>query len=253
MTRARSLIVTLSSDRLLGGRVLIQQPRQGYRVAIDPVLLAASVPISAGQRALDLGCGVGAAGLCLLARVPGAIVLGVEIDPDMASLADANGSANGHEAGRFTIVCADVAALAKAPADIDHVLMNPPFHDVGSTRSHRAQRDRSTHGGDDLPIWLDLAYHRLRHRGSLSLIWPSARLSFAMAAVSRRFGSLKIMPIWPREGAPAKRVILRAVKGGRAPEALLTGLVLHGAANSYTHAADAILRDAAALDWKDRA
>ena len=245
--------MTVSSDRLLGGRVLIQQPRQGYRVAIDPVLLAASVPISAGQRALDLGCGVGAAGLCLLARVPGAIVLGVEIDPDMASLADANGLANGYEAGQFTVICADVVTQAKAATDIDHVLMNPPFHDVGSTRSSRAQRDRATHGGDDLPIWLDVAYHRLKHRGSLSLIWPSARLSFAVAAIAKRFGSLKILPIWPREGAPAKRVMLQAVKGGRAPEALLAGLVLHGAANGYTDAAEAILRDAAALNWKDRA
>jgi tRNA1(Val) A37 N6-methylase TrmN6 len=247
------LIVTVSSDRLLGGRVLIQQPRQGYRVAIDPVLLAASVPILAGQRALDLGCGVGAAGLCLLARVPGAIVMGIEIDPDMASLADASGLANGYDAGQFTVICADVATQAKAATDVDHVLMNPPFHDVGSTRSHRAQRDRATHGGDDLPIWLDVAYHRLKHRGSLSLIWPSARLSFAIGAVSKRFGSLKILPIWPRDGAPAKRVILQAVKGGRAPEALLAGLVLHGTANGYTGAADAILRDAAALDWKDRA
>ena len=70
-----------TEDALLGGRVRLLQLRRGYRVAVDSVLLAASVEASAGARILDLGCGTGAVALCLAARVPGVTVVGLELQP----------------------------------------------------------------------------------------------------------------------------------------------------------------------------
>ena len=57
-----------TQDLLLGGRISLRQPAQGYRVAIDPLLLAASVNAEPGETILDVGAGVGAAGLCVATR-----------------------------------------------------------------------------------------------------------------------------------------------------------------------------------------
>jgi len=244
------MTVARTEDRLLDGRVFLAQPAVGYRVAIDPVLLAAAVPAESGQRALDLGCGVGAAGLCLLARVPDLRVVGVELNLAMARLAVENGNANGHDTERYQARCADVRTLDDLPMDFDQVLMNPPFHDPRATPSPDDARSGATHGGDDLTTWVEAAHRRLRRRGGLTLIWPAARLSHAMTAVSKRFGGIALAPIWPRRGAAAKRVLIHAVKESRAPEFLKPGLVLHGEGNSYTEAARKILWDAAAFDWE---
>ena len=53
-----------TEDSLLGGKIMMRQPVQGYRVAIDPLLLAASISVEPGESVLDVGAGVGAAGLC---------------------------------------------------------------------------------------------------------------------------------------------------------------------------------------------
>lgn len=245
--------MTRSEDRLLDGRVRLAQPASGYRVAIDPVLLAAAVPAAPGQSALDLGCGVGAAGLCLLARTPDLRVVGVEINPEMARLAAENGAANGHGPDRYRALCADVGALDDLPTDFDHVLMNPPFHDPSATPSPDRARARATHAAEDLALWVDAAHRRLRRRGGLTLIWPAARLSHALTALSRRFGGIALAPIWPRRGAPAKRVLIHAGKESRSPESLKPGLVLHGEGNGYTEAARAILWGAAAFEWEEGA
>jgi tRNA1(Val) A37 N6-methylase TrmN6 len=242
--------VTRTDDRLLDGRVRLAQPASGYRVAIDPVLLAAAVPVRSGQRALDLGCGVGAASLCLLARVPDLSVVGVELDPTMARLAEENGVANGHGADRFQAQCGDIGALQDLATDFDQVLMNPPFHDPSATPSPIEARTKATHARDDLVVWTEAAHRRLKRRGGLTLIWPASRLSHALAALSERFGAIALAPIWPRQGAPAKRVLIHAVKGARAPDAVKPGLVLHGEGNGYTETARAILWDAAAFEWE---
>ncbi len=242
--------MTRTEDRLLGGRVRLFQPVSGYRVAIDPVLLAAAVTAQSGQRALDLGCGVGAAGLCLLARVQDLSVIGVELDPEKARLAVENGKSNGHDLERFQAQCGDIRTLDGLPVDFDQVFMNPPFHDPKATPSPERARSQATHASEDLDVWVEAAYRRLRRRGDLTLIWPAARLSHAMTALSKRFGGIILAPIWPRVGMPAKRILIRATKESRASETLGPGLVLHSEGNSYTEAARSILWGGLAFDWK---
>jgi tRNA1(Val) A37 N6-methylase TrmN6 len=70
-------------DALLAGKVALWQPTRGYRVAVDPVLLAAAVEPKAGDRVLDMGCGVAAISLCLLARCPDISVVGLERNVDL--------------------------------------------------------------------------------------------------------------------------------------------------------------------------
>ena len=80
----------VTEDRFLGGQLTLMQPRTGYRAGVDPVFLAAAISAQAGESVLDLGCGAGAAALCLGTRVPGLKLVGVERQADYADLARIN-------------------------------------------------------------------------------------------------------------------------------------------------------------------
>lgn len=248
MTPQAGLAVT--EDRLLGGRVRLAQAAAGYRVAIDPVLLAAAVPAAPGQRILDLGCGSGAAALCLLARVEGLQAVGLESDPATAGLARGNAAVNG-VAERFEVLEGDVAAPPPAlrEAAFDQVLMNPPYLDPDKARLPAEAGRRRSHAEASAALadWLDLALRRLRDKGHLTLIHRAERLDEILASLAGRAGGVVVCPLWPGPAAPAKRVIVRARKGARAPLTLHPGLVLHEPGGGYTAAAEAVLRDAAAL------
>lgn len=238
-----------TDDRLLGGRVKLWQPRLGYRAAIDPVLLAAALPFKPGQTALELGLGSGAAALCLLARVPQGQVLGVERDPALARLARRNAKRNGL-AERLTVLEGDLAdpSLLRDHPPFDHAFANPPYLDPTRHDPPPGDAKRRAHLEDeaDLAQWVGTAYRRLKPRGTFTLIHRADRLDALMAALGKGWGGVTVFPLWPKAGTPAKRVILRAIKGSRAAFALQPGLVLHES-QGYSDAAQAILRDGAAL------
>ena len=234
-----------TEDQLLGGRVRLIQPVDGYRAAIDPVLLAAAVPASEGDRVADLGCGAGAVFACLAARVSGIQILGVERDPAMAAIARRNLSAIGVD-GRIDML--DLAMLPKSweAGQMDHVAANPPYltADRADPSPQPGRRAAGVEAGADLETWLALARGCLRHRGTLTLVQRADRLDDMIAGLVNGFGSVTVFPLWPKVGRDAARVLVRAVKGGRAPLRLAAGLVLHEDDGSYTQEADAALRGA---------
>lgn len=239
-----------TEDAFLGGRLRLRQPAAGYRAAIDPVLLAAAAPAAAGDRVADLGCGVGTAGLCLLARVPGAAVAGLELQGALASLAQQNAAANGFT-DRLTVALGDVA---RPPAGFeagrfDHVMLNPPYLEPGAVRLPPLELRRlaTVEGEPPLETWLTQALGLLRPRGSLTVIHRADRLDRLLAGFTGRCGDLAIFPLWPRQGEAAKRVLVQGRKGTSAPLRLLPGLTLHEAGGAYTATAEAVLRDAAPL------
>lgn len=241
----------VGEDALLGGRVRLVQPRQGFRVAIDAVLLAAAVDARPGERVLDVGCGVGAAALCLAARLPGVDVVGVDCDQASIALAADNARRNG-VADRVTFVEVDVAAppAALAAGSFDHVMTNPPHLAAGRGRpSPMAGKASSTvEGRADLAAWLRFCAARARRRGSVTAIHRADRLVELLPLLAAAVGAPTILPLWPGgEGAAARRVIVAARLGVGGPARLLPGLVLHGAGGGFTAAAEAILRGGAAL------
>jgi len=243
----------ISEDALLDGKLVLQQPVRGHRFGHDAVLLAAATAARPGERAVELGAGVGAAGLALACRVEGLTVTLVEIDPALTALAGENVERNGL-AGRVRAVCLDVGAKATeftaaglASGSADHVLMNPPFNAPQNQSPDRARRLARTASDGTLAQWLNASARLLRPQGTVTLIWRADGLGDVLAAIEAGFGSIAVLPVYPKPGAPAIRVLVRGVKDSRAPLTVLPGLALAGADNGPTAQAQAVLRHGAAL------
>jgi tRNA1(Val) A37 N6-methylase TrmN6 len=223
----------LTEDAFLAGRLRLRQPKSGHRAGHDAMLLAAATAARSGDRVVDFGAGVGAAGLALATRVPGIRLVLIEIDEVLAELARGNAASNAIEA---KIIAMDLASGADAfagaglaPDSVDAVLMNPPFNDSKRHRSSPDKRRETAHVADaaTLECWIHAARRILKSGGVLTLIWRADGLGQVLAALDRGFGSLAILPVHGSAATPAIRVLVRAIKGGRAPTALYPGLMLN--------------------------
>ena len=234
-----------SQDRFLDGRIVAHQPLDGFRAGIDAVMLAAAIPAGGHDELLELGSGTGIASLCLAARVPECRTLGVEIAPDLVELARANARANAMEA-RLRFECADALDLTqRVRRSFDHVFCNPPFHQAMGNASPSPERARALRDAGRLSQWLAAGMRRVRAGGTFTTVVRAERLGEALQALPRRGGV--IFPLWPRDGAPAKRIIIQVRKNSRSPLVLLAGLILHENGGSYTRNADVVLRQAGSL------
>lgn len=241
-----------TEDRLLGGRVRLAQPATGYRVGIDAVLLAAAIPAVSGDKVLDVGTGAGAAALCLAVRVAGVTVTGIDRDRELVRLAADNARATG-VGDRVRFFAGDLRQppMRLAPASFDHVMANPPFvaAGTGTEPPERGKAAATIEDGARLDDWLRFCVMMAAAKGTVTLIHRADRLDAVLAAVAGRLGGVVVFPLWPGgEGRKAaKRVLVRAQKGSRAPLRLMPGLVLHAADGRFTAEAEAVLREAGAL------
>ncbi|MES2145580.1 MAG: methyltransferase [Pseudomonadota bacterium] len=237
----------LSDDAFLCGRLRLWQPKAGYRAATDAVLLAAACPAVAGEAVLDLGCGAGAASLCLGWRVKGLHLTGLELQPAYAALARENARRNGIA---IEVVDGDLSQMpAVLRRSFDHVIANPPYYPRGGTASPTPGRDAAMRAELPLSHWIAAAAPRLRPGGWLTMICGADSLPEVLSALAPRLGSAAVLPLAPRAGRPAGRILLHARKGGRAAFRLLAPFVIHqgdhhdGDRESYTPGANAVLRD----------
>ena len=242
--------ISPSEDTLLGGGIRLRQPRAGYRVAIDPVFLAAAVPAEAGEAVLDAGCGAGAASLCLARRVPDCRITGIEAQRDLVRLANENAALNGF-ADRIVIMAGNILRPPPRlePGSFSHVMINPPYlaPDAGTAPPDAAKAAATLEGEADLAAWLRFALSAVRPKGTLTFIYRADRMEQLLAQLSQRAGEIIVFPLWPGQNKPAKRIIVRARKSVATPTRLTPGLVLHEGDGRYTAAAEAILRQGAAL------
>ena len=230
------------SETFLEGRVKVAQPEHGFRSGLDAVMLAAAVPAEPGESALELGAGAGTASLCLAARVKEIVLTGVDIDSTLVELARSNAAANDCDA-RF--VAADIFNLPpELRRNFDQVFCNPPFHGDGLLSSN-GNRTLALRDGGRLRDWLKLGLQRTVSGGFFTAVIRADRLAEGLSTLPLE--GLRVMPLWPRLGEPAKRAILQVRKGSRTPFALLPGLVLHRQDGSWTPEAEAVLRRGAAL------
>jgi tRNA1(Val) A37 N6-methylase TrmN6 len=227
------VISEVTEDTFLGGRLHLRQPKSGHRAGHDAMLLAAATPARPGQRVVDFGAGVGAAGLAVARRVAGIELVLVEIDAGLADLARENAAANAIAA---EIVVLDVTSSAEAfatsglsPDSVDVVLMNPPFNDPARHRASPDQARSIAHVATaaTLESWVHASRRILKSGGVLSLIWRADGLGEVLAALDRGFGSLAILPVHADAATPAIRVLVRAIKGGKAPTQIHAALLLN--------------------------
>ena len=240
---------TVTEDLILGGRVRLRQPREGYRVAIDPVFLAAAAPARSLDRVLDAGMGVGAATFCLLARVPGCRVIGIELQPELAALARENAALNGVEQ-TVAVLEADLLGAPDLEGAFDVVMANPPYLEAGKATPspRRAKALADSEGSASLEDWIAFCCRCARPGGHVVVIHRADRLDALIAALrARRCGAMVVFPLWPKPGKPASRVVVRARAGSTGPLTLAPGLVMHDAANRYTPDAQRVLRHAERL------
>jgi tRNA1(Val) A37 N6-methylase TrmN6 len=245
-----------SDDTLLGGKVRLRQPERGYRVAIDPVLLAASVAAEAAETVLDIGCGSGAAALCLATRIAGLRVTGIERERELVRLANDNILAN-ELGGRVVAMVGDLLRPPPRlePGTFHHVMANPPFLEAArvTPSPDPGRAAANVEGEAGLAAWVRFALIMVRAKGTVTFIHRADRIADLLAQLTGRAGDIVVFPFWPGGGRAARRIIVRARKGSAAPTRLMPGLVLHDEGGQYTAAAEAVLRDGAALALEETA
>ncbi|WP_372706985.1 tRNA1(Val) (adenine(37)-N6)-methyltransferase [Brevundimonas sp.] len=242
--------IKIVENALLGGRVRLRQPQKGYRAGMDAALLAAAIDAAPGARVIEAGCGAGGVLMQIAARRPEALLTGLERNPDMAGLARENAALNSAQA---EIVTGDVAAgfgaLALEP--FDWAVCNPPFFDdPGALRAPSAGKRDAWMADDGLAAWTWFLLKAVREGGRIAMIHRADRLADLLALLGEKAGSFAIRPIHPYTDEPAKRVLVQAIKTGKAPLRLLPPLVLHErGADKHTDEAEAVLRGEAGLEW----
>lgn len=242
----------VTEDRLLDGRVRLRQPARGYRAGLDAALLAAACDAQPGQRVLEAGCGAGGALLAAASRRPEVQFVGVERDAAALALAQDNIALNGFE-GRVEAIEGDVAVrfstLGLEP--FDAAMTNPPFFDdSASLRGPAPERRAAWMADDGLGAWIGFLSKGVREGGTLTLIHRADRLADILALLGEKCGGIQVRPVHPFADQPAKRVLVRAIKTGKAPLRLLPALVLHDHdGDKHRPEVEAILRGEADLPW----
>lgn len=244
----------LTEDTILGGRLRVRQPAYGYRVNVDTILLAAALPAAqvGGGRVAELGCGVGGALLAIASTgAEGASFIGIERDPVFVRLARENVALNGLS-DRVEIIEGDALDTSADFGVFDHVLFNPPYDREGEGRSPAQNKRAAFIAERPVGDWIKLWSNRMGAHATMTLIQRPQRLGEILAAFAGRLGGVEIFPVRPNASASARRVIVRAWKGSKAPLTLLRGLDLHPEGNSkekYTLEAEAILRGEANIHF----
>ena len=241
----------VTEDRFLGGRVMLRQAARGYRAGLDAALLAAACDAKAGERVLDVGCGVGAVMLAAAVRRRGVAFTGVERDEAALALAQANIVTNGL-AERVEAVLGDVgAADGRCKTQFDAALSNPPFFDDrAALRGPHPAKQGAFIADAGLSAWTGYLLSAVRDGGTVTVIHRADRLADLLVLLGAKAGSFQIRPLHPHADEPAGRVLVRAIRGGRAPLRLLPALVLHERGGAkHTDQAEAILRGEADLPW----
>jgi tRNA1(Val) A37 N6-methylase TrmN6 len=241
-----------SEDGFLGGQLRLRQPRHGYRAGLDAALLAAACDAAPSARIVEAGCGAGAALLSAAIRRPATLLTGIEREADAVALARLNIDANGLR-DRAQVIEGDVGRpfrlLGLEP--FDAAICNPPFFDdPAALRPPAATRRAAWMADDGLAAWIGFLIKAVREGGTITLIHRADRLDDILALLAPKAGSVQVRPVHPFADAPAKRVLVRAVKTGKAPLRLLPALVLHERGGGEpTAEAAALLRGDAALPW----
>ncbi|PCJ95858.1 MAG: methyltransferase [Zetaproteobacteria bacterium] len=238
---------------VLNKKVALHQAPEGFRTSMDSVILGAACPAKSEESILDLGCGIGSAGLCAIYRINGATLCGIDIQEDHIKLANKNAHIN-DMAGRTTFICSDIRTAELGT--FNHIICNPPYMEAGAHLQSPSPAKAKAMGHIEenikLQDWIACAHKHIKGQGSLTMIHDAGQIDNIIHALygkngGRRFGAVEIIPIYSKRNTSAKRVIVRAYKHKKSKSVLHTGIIMHEQDGTYTKEADNILRHAASL------
>lgn len=223
-------ILATTQDSIYQGKHLLEQPRDGYRFGTDAMLLAASVEAKPGERVLELGCGVGAVLLAAHTRLPDVYFTGVERVPEYIELAKRNILMN-QATRRVSVFRSDVlnSLTMRSLGMFNHIVANPPYFEAGrhSPPPSDIRRLARQHEPEALAEWIQAANRLLKPKGTVTFIHSAEKLDELLVGLKRFCGGIQVFPFWPNPGKACKRLIVRGIKGSRAPMSVLPGLVIH--------------------------
>lgn len=240
-----------SQDYLLNGRIILRQPVNGYRVAIDPVFLAAAVPVREGDTVLDIGAGVGAASLCLGVRQPKCKIIGLEIQRDYVRLAAQNIELN-HMRDHIEVLHGDLLRPPPrlAAGTFTHVMTNPPYLENHRGRSSPSEDKKMANQETDVDLesWARFCLLMVKPKGTITFIHRADRLDHMLAFFAGKLGNVTIFPLWPGKGKAAKRILVSGIKNTSGPLRLSQGMFLHEMDGRFTREAESVLRDGEGIE-----
>lgn len=244
-------------DSFLDGRVKAFQSKSGFRAGIDSVLLASSVNQNSAK-ILELGAGNGVTTCCALADLENATACLAEIDEDAILLCKKNIEQNQYVT-RVRILQLDITAKGEIRQNTgllsDHytsIIANPPFFakETGNQSPDNSRGIARHMAQDDLDKWVKTAATSAAPKAEIIFIFTMTALPDLLESFGKRFGNINVLPIVSRQGEPANRVLIRGIKGSRAPFKMLSPLVLHNTdGQEYTPIAEAIFRGKSRLHW----
>ena len=240
-----------TDDAFFGGRLVLRQPARGHRSGTDAVLLAAAVPRDVAGLVADVGSGVGAAGLGIALACPSVRVRLIEKDPASVEMARHNIAANGLADRAEVVACDLFSKESRQPmaGQASLVVTNPPFYEAGEVRASPDAGRRAAHVMEaSLTDWLRACLDLLDAKGTLIVVHAPKALPEMIAALTNRTGAMTFLAVYPRAGQPAHRVVIRAMKGSRAPLSIACPLILHDGA-AFTAEAERLHRGEATLVW----
>ena len=231
-----------SVDHIFGKKISIQQPMKGYRVAIDPILLANFVSIKkADDTVLDVGCGVGAISLVLKYKNPNIKITGIDIDAEMCDLCKKNALQNSLDIDVINIDIKGTHEDSVLKKQLfDHVVTNPPFFETKSSRISQAKL-MANFETVALDTWITLCLKKLKNRGTFSIIHCASRLHDILFSIKEKAGSIEIIPIYSKANRSASRVIIKCVKESNASVTVHPSMVIHDDCGKYKENVSEIL------------
>ncbi len=241
---------SFTEDYLLGGRLAVRQPRDGYRIAIDPIFLAASIDAAAGQTVLDVGAGVGAASLCLALRCPGVRITAIELLREHVRYAVDNVMLN-QLRDQIEVLHGDLLHPPPrlAAGSFTHVMANPPYLEATRSRlSANPLKASANHESTaDLALWAKFCLLMVKPKGTVTFIHKADRLPEILSYFMGKLGDIIVYPLWPNQLKSTKRVLVRGTKNSNGSFKMMRGMVLHQEDAKYTPEANGILRELQAL------
>ncbi len=243
------MLNNLEHTTLFNGQVTVWQPLQGYRFALDSLVLAAFTSAKDNQTVLELGIGVGAASLALAFQHPTITLHGIDIQTTVLPITQKNIDANGWTQ-RFQLVPGNLTEKLVPGHHYDHVIMNPPFYEdqtyTDSPHEHKTLSHGESYGV--LKDWIHEAHRALKSRGYITIVHTARRLDEILSLLTNKFGGIEVFPLWPKEGVCAKRVLVRARKGVKSPMILHAGMMLHQDDGSFTPQAFSVIHNGAKIE-----